>query len=234
MIKVDFEKLNPLEKKIHATLSQYSKQLDTIRITKAAELCGCSVSKISKFTSKLGFETYKQYLEFLYGRDTGSSRKSGELERIGNFLDHFDHALVEEMAQLILKHEKLVLMGYGPSYLCSQYFEYRFMTCTNKVAISTSDDVLARSISDENSLLLIFTTTGNFKSFEEIYKTTKAKGGDVAFVLEEFNSALLKQFDRVFCLSRDAQSSELAPYEKTRTLFFIFMEEVIQELMRLS
>ncbi len=43
---------------------------------------------------------------------------------------------------------------------------------------------------------------------------------------------LFKQCDHIFCLSEYNQSDDLLPYEKSRTVFFIFLEEVIQKLMR--
>jgi len=72
--------------------------------------------------------------------------------------------------------------------------------------------------------------TGTFQSFEDIYHDTKAKGCDVAIVVEEYNTALFKQCDKIFLLAEEPQPSHLLPYEKSRTVFFIFMEEVIQRL----
>ncbi len=230
MINIDFNVLNSLEKGIHETLSIHSKTVDTIRITRAAELCGCSVSKISKFTKKLGFTNYKQYLDFLYGKDLGVTGHSSELTRIQNFIRDFDSRKVDEMIELIENHDKIVLFGYGPSLLCAQYFEYRLRTCTNKVIIAVPDDLSVASMTDDKSLLLIFTVTGTFQSFENIYHDTKEKGCDVAIVVEEYNTSLFEQCDKIFLLAKEPQPSHLLAYEKSRTIFFIFMEEVIQRL----
>ncbi|SDQ15549.1 SIS domain-containing protein [Pseudovibrio sp. Tun.PSC04-5.I4] len=232
MIKIDFDALNPLELRIHSSLSEHSKTVDTIRIAEAANLCDCSVSKISKFAKKLGFSNYKQYLDFLYGKKLPETNHSSELTRLQHFIEGFDSTKVSEIAELINASDKLVLLGYGPSYLCAQYFEYKLKVCTNKVTIAVPDELSAFSMTDEKTLLLIFTVTGTFKSFEEIYQNTKEKGGDVAIIVEEYNPSIVKQFDKIFCLTNDTQPSDLRPYEKTRTLFFIFMEEVIRELMR--
>ncbi len=230
MITINFNLLNPLERSIHEKLHAYSERHTTIRIKDAAELCGCSVSKISKFTKKLGFKNYKQYLDFLYGNDEVPSSQSSELTRLQNFLTSFDYEKVDEMIELIENHEKIVLFGYGPSLLCAQYIEYRLRTCINKPIIAVSDDVSVASMTDENSLLLIFTVTGTFQSFEKIYHATKAKGCEVIIVVEEYNTALFNQCDKVFLLAKESQPSYLLPYEKSRTIFFIFMEEVMQRL----
>lgn len=230
MIHVDFDALNPLERRIHGLLAKHAETAPTIRIKHAAELCGCSVSKISKLAKKLGFSSYKQYVDFLCGVDLPTSEASTEIDRLRRFLDGFDRTMVDDLVELIQRHEKLLLLGSGPSLLCAQYFEYRLMTCTDKVTIATQDDLIAASNTDDKTLLLILTVTGSFRSYEKIYRDTKAKGGDVAVLIEEYHPFLIRQFDKVFCLTNEAQPDDLHPHEKTRTAFFIFMEEVIREL----
>ena len=231
MIRIDFDALNPLERKIHATLSEESARLETIRIKQAADLCDCSVSKISKFTKKLGFVNFKQYVDFLYGKKIPQIAQSTELLRLTQYLQEFDGTQAAQLAAHIEACDKLVLLGYGPSFLCAQYFEYKFKTCIHKVTIAAPDELTASSIVDDKTLLLIFTVTGTFASFETIYQDTKRKGGDVALIVEEYNPALMAQYDKIFCLTKDAQPNDLQPFEKTRTVFFIFMEEVIRQLM---
>ena len=176
MISIDFCTLNPLEKEIHKKLSKKCETTDNLRITEAAKICGCSVSKISKFIKKLGFENYKQYLFFLYEKKIPKKNNSSELKRIQNFIQGFDASKVNELKDLISRHSKIVLFGYGPSLLCAQYFEYRLRTCTNKMIIATQDDLSIASMTDKDTLLLFFTVTGAFKSFEKIYYETKKKG----------------------------------------------------------
>ena len=232
MITLNIEKLNPLEQEIHHKLQDYSKEIPTIKINEAAKHCGCSVSKISKFVKKLGFKNYKQYLDFLYGRDLAKNHSSKELYRISQFIEHFDEHRVEELISLIESHDKIVLFGYGPSLLCARYFEYRLRTSINKVIIAVADEISVASMTDDHSLLILLTVTGSFKTFENIYQTSKSNGCEVAMVVEEYNTDLLQQCDHIFCLSGYPQPDTLKPYEKSRTLFFIFLEEVIQELMR--
>jgi DNA-binding MurR/RpiR family transcriptional regulator len=231
MININFSALNVLEQQIHAKLTESSKHNVTIKITDAASLCQCSVSKISKFVKKLGFESYKQYLDFLYGREIIRTQSSSELTRLRQFIDDFDATKVDELITLIDRHEKIVLFGYGPSLICAQYFEYRLRTCTNKIIIAVADEISVASMTNETTLLILLTVTGTFHTFENIYRATKQKGCDVAMVVEEYNTDLFNQCDRIFWLSKHPQPSELLPYEKSRTVFFIFLEEVIQKIM---
>ncbi len=231
MININFSKLNPLEKEIYKKLQTYSKEQETFNITQAAEYCGCSVSKISKFVKKLGFANYKQYLDFLYGREIAASSHSRELTRVQKFIENFDDSKVDELMALIEGHDKIVLFGYGPSLICAQYFEYRLRTITNKVIIAVADEISVASMTDKNTLLILLTVTGSFRTFENIYRSTKEKGCDVAMVVEEYNTELFSQCDKIFWLSEFQQPDYLKPYEKSRTVFFIFLEEVIQKLM---
>lgn len=230
MIKFDLEHLNSLERQIYETLMEYSKTNPKFRITRAAELCDCSVSKISKFVKKAGFSNFKQYIEFLYGSDIPVTESSSELIRIKRFIDEFDTTLTDEFLELIHAHDRIVFFGYGPSLLCAQYFEYRLRTCSNKMVMAVSDEISVTSMIDENTLLVILTVTGTFHSFEAVYNAAKNKGCDVAMVVEEYNTSLFDQCDKIFWLSKDLQPSYLKPYEKSRTLFFIFLEEVIQKI----
>jgi len=232
MISIDVSSLNPLEKRIHEQLMILSKNRESIRIQEAAELCQCSVSKISKFVKKLGFKNYKQYLDFLYGREIDYYEQSDELKRIRTFIDAFDPAMVDELLALIDAHKKVILFGYGPSMLCAQYFEYRFRNCSDKMVIAISDEVAINNMVDDTTLLLILTETGRFHSFQDVYASSSKNGGTVAIIVEEYNTELFNQCDRIFWLSPVPQPSYFKPYEKSRTLFFIFLEEIIQNLLK--
>ena len=231
LLKIDIGKLNPLEKRIHSTLLNHCRTTDPVRITEAAKLCNCSPSKISKLVVKIGFENYKHYLAFLNGKQSPTKDQSSELLRLKEFIDALDHTLVQELAAMIADAEQLVLFGYGPSYLCAQYFEYRFKTCTNFNTVAAFDEVMANSLADDGTLLIVFTTTGSFGSFEDLYDETKAKGGRVVFILEELNIDFIQRYDKVLCMNTGIQQGKSHPYEKTRTTFFIFMEEVMQALV---
>jgi hypothetical protein len=53
----------------------------------------------------------------------------------------------------------------------------------------------------------------------------------VVLVSEEFNPLLMENCNRYFVLTGHKQSDALRPYEKTRTVFFIFFEEVIKRIL---
>ncbi len=234
MINIDFSNLNSFEKQIYDKLLMYSQNNSAFGISKAAEICNCSISKISKYVKKLGFNNYKQYMDFLYGKEIPQTKHSNELNRIKQFIEDFDVSMVDEFIELMDSHEKIVLFGFGPSAICAQYFEYKLRTCSDKMIVALSDEISVESMVNDTTLLVIFTVTGTFRSFENIYKASKAKGCEVAMVVEEYNTSLFTQCDRIFWLSKNPQPSHLLPYEKSRTVFFIFMEEIIQYLQKIK
>ena len=233
MITVDFNTLNPLEKHIHEQMVRQSRITPAIRINQAADICGCSVSKISEFVKKLGFKNYRQYLDFLNGKEIHTETGSDELNRVRSFIDTFDTRMVDDLLALINTHKKIALFGYGPSLLCAQYFEYRFRNCSDITTMAVADEVTLKNMVDDTTLLLIITETGRFLSFRDIYDAALEKGATTVILAEEYNTDLLGQCDRIFWLSPASQPAHLAPYEKSRTLFFIFLEEVIQRLLAL-
>ena len=109
MIQVDLSNLNELERKIYNRLLEHSKDNPPFRINEAAEVGGCSVSKISKYVKKLGFDNYKQYIAFLYGEKISNTPESDELTRIKKFIDDFDTILVDEFIKLVNSHKKMIL-----------------------------------------------------------------------------------------------------------------------------
>ncbi|MGB9840413.1 MurR/RpiR family transcriptional regulator [Thermovenabulum sp.] len=234
MIYIDFNRLTPLEKKIHNTLLSYSREHDNITIIEAATINNCSVSKISKLVKKLGFKNYKQYVAFLYGKDLSEISHTGyfnELERIKKFIDDFDMTLVQKTVKLINSHSKIILFGYGPSFLCAEYFEYKLRITTNCFAMAAPDEVSIENLIDGDSLLFIFTATGKFASFENIYKMCKGHNCKVVIITEEYNDSLVSCCDELIWLCKYKQPDYLKPHEKTRTVFFIFIEEVIQQII---
>ncbi|WP_246577970.1 MurR/RpiR family transcriptional regulator [Clostridium psychrophilum] len=230
-MNIDVNKLNTLEHQINETIIKCSKENLNLKIAQAAEACGCSMSKISKFVKKLGFNNYKQYMNFLYGHEISQKYSSNELERIKDFLDDFDLSLVDEFIDLMNSCDKIILFGYGPSFICTQYFEYKLRLTTNKFISSAPDEISVERLIDDKSLLVIFSATGKFKSFEKIYNYSKSHNCKVLLIVEEYNTSLLSNYDNVLMLTKSTQSNNFKPYEKSRTIFFIFIEEVIQHII---
>ncbi|HAE22256.1 MAG TPA: RpiR family transcriptional regulator [Spirochaetaceae bacterium] len=235
MFSVDTTKLNALERKVIDDLIAYSKTRPAPRILDAAKICACSASQVSKAIKKAGFSGYKDFMQCLYvgpqPKTAFRAQALDELERLKRVLEDFDMSTVDEFAELIESHEKITLFGYGPSLISAQYFEYKLRFCSNAFVTTAPDEQSAKSMLDRSSLLVIFSTTGQYRSFESLTLEAKKQEADVVVVSEEFNPLLMENCNRYFVLTSHKQSDSLKPYEKTRTVFFIFFEQVIQKIL---
>ena len=231
MINIDSKKLTPLERHVLETLQDYARCHEAPKIVEAAGICGCSVSQVSKSVKKAGFGGYKAYINYLYHGERTKTTPLAEIERLKRILDAFDAALVDDFAELLRGREKIVLFGYGPSAICAEYVEYKLRFCVNAVVATPQDEASLRRMMDETTLLVILTTTGQFRSFHEVSLYAQSRGADVVVVSEEFNSALMEDCSHYFGLAHHEQSDSLEPYQKTRTVFFIFFEQVVQRMM---
>lgn len=233
MINVNVNKLNPLELSVHNKLSKIIKEKDNIKIVEAAEYCDVSSSKISKLVRKLGFENFKQYKLFFRGDQiiSDGKKKSSELERLKNYIENFDPVLIDNFLSIFNKYNKIVLFGLGPSFICVEYFAYKLALLSGKsISVAPSEDYAGRLI-DKETLLIVFSVTGKFSSFKSLLHTVKSSEAEMLLILEEYNTSLALKIDNIFYLTDSTQNEDLLPFEKTRTVFFIFIEEVITKLM---
>lgn len=228
MYIINKDQLNLLEKNIYFALLQEIAQNNALSITEAAKVCNCSPSKISKFVQKLGFKNYKEYLGFINGQ--AFSVVSKENERLQQFLENFNPDVVSQFADYLRKFEKIILFGYGPSFIVGQYFEYKLRSLLDIPIWAVPHETSIHDLIGENSLVVIFSVTGRFKSFSEIYENTIAKNSKVAFIVEEPCTEFLEKYNYTITLSSYLQNPELLPHEKTRTTFFTFVEAVIKQL----
>lgn len=233
MMNINVSKLNASELSVHNKLSELIKDNLNIKILEAAEYCNVSSSMVSKLVRKLGFENFKQYKQFFSGQDIMvESKHSSELERLKDFLQHFDLRLIDDFLAAFKKYNKIVLYGLGPSFFCVEYFSYKLTLLVDKNIFVAQDEFYVQRLLDEDTLLIVFSVTGKFTSFNNLMNSARMSGAEMLLILEEYNPSLVSEFDNIFFLTNTTQNNQLQPYEKTRTIFFIFIEEVISRLLQ--
>ena len=230
---LNLNNLNATEVAIHEKLPDVVKLNPDTSINHAAELCGVSISKISKYVKKLDFANFKQYKLFFSGATVSidESESTNELKKIKKYVENFDWSLIDKFLEEFNKYDKIILFGLGPSFICMEYFAYKLNFVSDKKIFTTQEESRAKHLADDNTLVFIFSVTGAFLTFEAFAHKLKQKEARVILVLEEFNSTATKEIDNIFYLTKSIQNGNLKPYEKTRTIFFIFIEEVISKLM---
>ncbi|WON76430.1 hypothetical protein [Serratia sp. UGAL515B_01] len=229
MIKVDCSNLNVLEKKLLDSTKGYIQHNSTISITELSTQLDVSTSKISKFVRKMGFESFKQYKKFIISEqnDAPPLKPSDELQRISDYIANFDDNLANDFWLKIKDCNKLIIYGLGPSYICADYFAYRLRIFSDVFTLATNEITTLRNADNKDTKLLILSTTGLFKSFDE--ELTGLNYKEIIFLFEEFRYFPKLQKNTLFYLTNSSGNSALKPYEKSRTLFFIFLEEIIQK-----
>ncbi|RKD75980.1 RpiR family transcriptional regulator [Sinobaca qinghaiensis] len=234
MLNLRTDHLTPLEKALHHTLTQSLEQNDKLKIIDAAELGGVSPSKVSKLVRKLGFAGFKQYKLYFSGYEehhpAADREGSSEIQRLLQFLESYDPAVVDEFLSVFTHFKKIILFGLGPSYISTEYFAYKLAAVTDRNIFVTHDENYAERLADNETLLIVFSVTGKFASFEHLFHVIKKRDARTMLVLEEPMNTRDSQADYIFHLSPLQQNNKLLAFEKTRTIFFIFMEEVITKL----
>ncbi|WP_153730760.1 MurR/RpiR family transcriptional regulator [Sporosarcina obsidiansis] len=232
MLKLHTNHLTDLEKKIHRILSEAVSENDKLKIIESAEMCDASPSKISKLVRKLGFESFKQYKLYFSGQqeEVKIKEKSSEIDRLINFLKNYDTKIVDEFVSVFDRFNKIIIFGLGPSYICGEYFSYKLSTVTDKNVFVTQHEDYAIRLADKETLLIVLSVTGTFSSFENLFNEMKKRDAEAMLILEEHTNTKDSVADYVFFLTQFTQSDELLAFEKTRTVFFIFIEEIIAKL----
>lgn len=224
--------MNSLDIEIHNRLTEEVKKNESLTIVEAAKLCNCSPSKISKFVKKIGFQNYKQYRDFISRKKPITKTYSNEFERIHHFLDTFDLTLIDRFIQEISHYKKVALMGYGPSKYCAQYFQFKLQLFSTQTIIVLDDELTASSIIDKDTILIIFSATGAYNSFRNFQNLAKEKNAGFLMLVEEYNTAVIPEYGEIIFLTDTFQTLSPVPYEKSRIIFFIFIEEVIAHYIR--
>ncbi len=229
MIKVDYNNLNLLEKRLLDGTRESIQHNPKISITDLSKCFDVSTSKISKFVKKLGFDSFKEYKSFIVGKESESrtSQVSDELQRINDYINHFDEQLAYDFWIKIKDCNKLVIYGLGPSYICADYFAYRLRTFSDVFSLATNDLTVVKNADNSDTKLLVLSTTGLFKPLKDDLNDLNYK--EIIFLFEEFRHFPDLQRNTLFYLTKSTGDNSLKPYEKSRTLFFIFLEEIIQK-----
>ncbi|MFC0228379.1 MurR/RpiR family transcriptional regulator [Serratia aquatilis] len=231
MIKVDYTSLNVLERKLLDSTKECIQHNSTVSITELSTQLDVSTSKISKFVRKMGFESFKQYKKFLISGQTESPpiKPSDELQRISEYIANFDDNLAHDFWLKIKDCNKLIIYGLGPSFICADYFAYRLRIFSDVFTLATNEITTVRNADNKDTKLLVLSTTGLFQSFDDELSGLNYK--EIIFLFEEFRYFPKLQKNTLFYLTNSSGNSTLKPYEKSRTLFFIFLEEIIQKFI---
>ncbi|WP_046209551.1 MurR/RpiR family transcriptional regulator [Vibrio sp. ECSMB14105] len=226
--------LNNLEKKILREITPILEKESNISISKASEQLNISPSKLSKFVRRMGFENFKEFKR-LHNKNIDiensedSAIKNSHLSSIQIFLDSFDRDLVDSFSIEMEKYQNIVLYGAGPSFACAVYFSDRIQMTTHKRSTAVSDMNMLQHYCNQDTLLITLSTSGLYDSYTNLINVN---AGEKLFLFEDLITLPELANYKVFYLTRGSKNNKVTQYKRPRTLFFIFLEEVINKLIQ--
>lgn len=229
---INFKNLNSLEQKIHATLItgwQQNILAKDSSIQTLANYCNVSESKISKFVRKSGFNSLKSYREFITN-DRGNFNWHNELEKLIFLTQNYDTTIVDDVINEMNNYSKIIIFGYGPSYIAGQYFAYKLNFKNDKFVLAINDELLLNNIIDKQTLVIFLSETTRFKSFKATVDAVNSKDATSLFIVGEFIFAPELSEQKIVYLTEFKPDNSKKAFEKTRIHFFLFFEMIIEKL----
>ncbi|WOO89801.1 MurR/RpiR family transcriptional regulator [Mollicutes bacterium LVI A0078] len=234
------DELTPTEIEISDTISEHLDEVPTLTITKLAELCNVSPSKITKYAKRLGFNGYKEFQYQLKNdryktEDKGSSFEY-QKEKILQFFDSFSISKMETLKKMILTSEKTYLFGRGPSLKVCEYYEPRLRVATNKNIVANYDEYLfdldmqGHTQNSEQKLMIVLTVSGKSQKVREVLQTAKKRGMKTVCMSAYYNQRLETESDLYINLL-DRKEIFDKSLIRGRTLFYIYLEILTQDFV---
>ncbi len=234
------DELTPTEIEISDTISEHLDEVPTLTITKLAELCSVSPSKITKYAKRLGFNGYKEF-QYQLKHDRYTSEDKGstfeyQKEKTLQFFDSFSISKLENLKEWIARSEKTYLFGRGPSLKVCEYYEPRLRVATNKNIVANYDeylfdlDIQYNKHESEQKLMIVLTVSGKSKKVSEVLQTAKMRGMKTVCISAYYNQKLETESDLYINLL-DRKEIFDKSLIRGRTLFFIYLEILTQDFV---
>lgn len=232
------DELTATEIGISDTISEHLDEVPTLTITKLAELCNVSPSKITKYAKRLGFNGYKEF-QYQLKNDRYKTEEKGsafeyQRDKILQFFDSFSTSKLEQLKKLIYTSDKTYLFGRGPSLRVCEYYEPRLRVATNKNIVANYDEYLfdldVANTSAEQKLMIVLTVSGKSKKVSEVLKTSRKRNMKTVCVSAYYNQKLETESDLYINLL-DRKEIFDKSLIRGRTLFYIYFEILTQEFV---
>lgn len=240
-MRINTVKLSPLEEQLYNNIFYNTQKVNEKNIFQIADICGVSPSKISKFVRKIGFSNYKDFREFLQDQTNETTPKkkqscltSNEIARIQDFCNNLSEKVVKNTIKQLTHYNKVVFYGEGYTYRCLNYFISRFRRVTEKDFIATDDKHLFQAELNRNSLAVLVSVSGTYYDISKMADMAKEKKSDVFVIIEERRPEVNHPENlNILYLTNTTQRIQVeeGPFTKSRSLFFVFFEIIIQELL---
>lgn len=210
-----------------------------MNISELAIFCGVSVSKISKYSKKLGFNGFKDFI-FQLKIDYNNSRDKGgafdyQKDKINLFFEDYNPEIVENIQNIIMNSNKIYLFGRGPSHNVCEYYTPRLRVATGKNFISDYDEYLFdldyfNQNENDKKTAIILTVSGKSKKVHEMLKICNDRNITTICISSYYNDKLAKNSTEYLSLINRKEVFDKSVI-RGRTLFFIFLEILTQDFL---
>ena len=201
-------------------------------ITELSKLCFVSQATVSRFIKKLGYADYNDFKEecLIYieqiknnidNNYTDINLLNEDLKLLYSKIDHID---INNIASIINSYDKIYVSGLNYCYLMAQYFQMECYPFGKIVKVIGYNEEIQNIGSD--SLLLIFTTTGNYFNKNRIVKEyiRNCKCEKLVISIRNLENGIIKLFNKNLILDMDIG------VKNSRYIMMALLDNIIEEL----
>ncbi len=210
-------------------------QVCSMSITELAIFTNVSPSKITKYSKRLGFSGYKEFIHQINldfnNKSNNNNSFEFQKERVLKFLDSYNDDDLLELTSSIKTSNKIYLFGQGPSYDVAKTFTPRLRIATSKNIVCDYTELLYDLDNTINSkrLIILLTVSGKSNKVHEVLKLAKQKGIKTITISAYINKPLKEESDYAINLLNSREVFDVSLIHG-RTLFYIYLEILLQEL----
>jgi RpiR family carbohydrate utilization transcriptional regulator len=243
-VSIHYTELTKTDRKITGELMRKPEVLINRAIQEAAKDLEVSPSAIMRVVKKLryrGLPDLKNSLENYKNEKTELVESTKEKILSESIIDDYKERLnlissclsekqLANIAQLIQGAKTTRVLGIGSSGLAAEQFVYSLLYQDKYVeAITSRTKIFYLSrVLDEDTLLIIFTVSGNAELYEEIFEQAQETGAKIVLITMNRNSKFKKLATEVVLLpSNVTDFSKTDIYQLDNRFAFIVLSEIL-------
>ncbi len=243
-VSIHYTELTKTDRKITGELMRKPEVLINRAIQEAAKDLEVSPSAIMRVVKKLryrGLPDLKNSLENYKNEKTELVESTKEKILSESIIDDYKERLnlissclsekqLANIAQLIQGAKTTRVLGIGSSGLAAEQFVYSLLYQDKYVeAITSRTKIFYLSrVLDEDTLLIIFTVSGNAELYEEIFEQAQETGAKIVLITMNRNSKFKKLATEVVLLpSNVTDFSKTDIYQLGNRFAFIVLSEIL-------
>lgn len=243
-VSIHYTELTKTDRKITGTLMRNPEVLINRSIQEAAKDLEVSPSAIIRVVKKLhyrGLPDLKNALEKYTTEKKEVALKKNEetlsetiISDYKQRLNLMNSCLTEEkltkISQMMREAQTTRVLGIGSSGLAAEQFVYSLLYQDKYVEALTSRTKIfyLSRVLDSNTLLIIFTVSGNTDLYEEIFEQAKETGAKIVLITMNRNSKFKKLATEVVLLpSNLTDFSKTEIYQLDNRFSFIVLSEIL-------